>query len=116
MVSCICFTLVLGHLALQGQSIIMETADSLYAVGNYTKAINYYAEDGGENSGLQIARAYNAVGNYDKAIAQYQGVIEKHPEGQIAKFELGKLLLRDKQYEVAEKLFSQLIFTGSWQR
>jgi len=83
-------------------------ADSLYATGNYTKAINYYAEAGGDRSGLQIARAYNAIGNFEKAIAQYQNVVEEHPEWQIASFELGKLLLKSKEYELARKLFSEL--------
>ncbi len=90
------------------QSLVLKVADSLYAIGDYTKAINYYAEANTENSGLQIARAYNAIGNFDKAIAQYKNVVEKHPDWQIANFELGKLLLKAKEYNEARKLFSQL--------
>lgn len=95
------------------QSSEIDVADSLYAIGNYTKAINYYAEAGGVTSGLQIARAYNAIGNYEKAIAQYRSVVEKHPERQIARFELGKLLLKDKDFNEARKLFTQLTGSGN---
>jgi len=88
-------------------------ADSLFTLGNYAKAINYYAEAGGDTSSLQIARAYNAIGNYEKAIAQYESLVEKHPEWQIARFELGKLLLKAKAYDEARKLFSQLTGSGN---
>lgn len=97
----------------EAQSSAIEIADSLYATGNYTKAINFYAEAGDENSGLQIARAYNARGNFEKAIVQYQSVVEQHPGWQIANFELGKLLLKAKEYDEARKLFSQLTGPGN---
>ena len=93
----------------------VKIADSLYATGNYTKAINYYAEVEGENSGLQIARAYNAIGNLEKAILQYQSVVEQHPDWQIPRFEVGKLLLKTKAYDEARKLFSQLTGPGKRQ-
>jgi tetratricopeptide (TPR) repeat protein len=91
----------------------MAVADSLYATGNYTKAINYYAKVGSENAGLQIARAYSAVGNLDKAVTQYKSVVEQHPDWQISGFELGKLLLKSKQYDEARKLFSRLTGAGN---
>lgn len=91
----------------------MTIADSLYAIGNYTKAINYYAEARGANSSLQIARAYNSIGNFEKAITQYQSVVEQHPDWQIANFELGKLLLKAKEYDEARKLFSRLTASGN---
>ncbi|MGC1516065.1 MAG: hypothetical protein WA810_10860 [Maribacter sp.] len=47
-------------------------ADSLFALGNYTKAINEYAKIGDAAAGLQIARCYNVIGNYDKAIMTRQ--------------------------------------------
>lgn len=69
------------------QVAALTIADSLYATGNYTKAINTYAKIGSQKSGLQIARAYNAIGNYEKAILQYESTIVKIPELQIARFE-----------------------------
>jgi len=95
------------------QGLASTIADSLYATGNYSTAINYYAEAGEDNSSLQIARAYNAIGNYEKSILQYQNVVEQHPDWQIARFELGKLLLKDKAYDEARKLFSQLTASGN---
>src|SRR5680860_501025 len=99
-------------MAAKAQPSVIAIADSLYATSNYTKAINYYAEAGGHNSSLQIARAYNAIGNFEKAIAQYKSIVEKHPDWQISNFELGKLLLKAKKYNEARKLFSQLTASG----
>lgn len=84
-------------------------ADSLYATGNYTKAINAYASLGTVPAGLQIARAYSAIGNYDKAIDQYHAVLELDANQQLARFELGKLLLKQKQFDAARKNFQQLV-------
>lgn len=83
-------------------------ADSLYATGNYAKAINYYSEEGSTNASLQIARAYNAIGNFEKAITQYKSVVEQNPDFQVASFELGKLLIKMEDYDEARKLFSKL--------
>ncbi|CAM4103890.1 tetratricopeptide repeat protein [Zobellia nedashkovskayae] len=91
----------------QSQSNII-IADSLYATGNYTKAINQYAEDGSIASNLQIARAYNSIGNYEKAITQYQNVLSKDAGLQIAQFELGKLYLKTDDFTSAEYLFLEL--------
>ncbi|MBM1105651.1 tetratricopeptide repeat protein [Aurantibacter crassamenti] len=84
-------------------------ADSLYATGNYAKAINKYAEEGSVKGALQIARAYNAIGNSEKAITQYRSVVEKNPDFQIASFELGKLLVKTKDYDAARKRFAKLV-------
>lgn len=93
----------------EAQSLALIIADSLYATGNYTKAINYYAKEGSEKGNLQIARAYNAIGNYDKAIAQYESVVAKTSNVQIARFELGKLYLKAKRFDESRKLFTSLI-------
>ena len=86
-----------------------SAADSLYATGDYTKAINLYAKEGTSKAGLQIARAYNAIGQYPKAIAQYEGVVSAAADLQIARFELGKLYLKTKRYDDAGRLFTNLI-------
>lgn len=93
----------------EAQSSALAIADSLYATGNYTNAINYYAKEGSQKGNLQIARAYNAIGNYDKAIAQYEDLIEKTADLQIARFELGKLYLKTKLYDESRKLFTALV-------
>ncbi|WP_289061429.1 tetratricopeptide repeat protein [uncultured Zobellia sp.] len=97
----------------EAQVATASVADSLFATGNYIKAINHYAEDGSITSTLQIARAYNAIGNYEKAIAQYQNVLSQDATLQIAKFELGKLYLKTKDFTNAEALFLELTHAAS---
>ena len=87
----------------------MAVADSLYALGNYTMAINEYAKEGSPNAELQIARAYNAIGNYGKALAQYENLSHKKETFTLAKYELGKLYLKLKMPVKAEETFSLLI-------
>ena len=86
-----------------------SVADSLYVIGDYTRAINHYAQSNDPNASLQIARSYSALGRYDRAIAQYEDVVARRPEAEIAGFELGKLYFKTKSYEEGRKLFSTLI-------
>ncbi|MDF4201917.1 tetratricopeptide repeat protein [Maribacter sp. SA7] len=92
----------------EAQSSALAVADSLYIIGNYSKAINAYSKVGGLTAALQIARSYNAVGNYEKAITQYQYVVEEDVENQLAQFELGKLLLKVNRFEEAKSVFTNL--------
>jgi len=101
------FIILLATFNLHAQS--PAVADSLYATGNYTEAINAYAALGTVNANLQIARSYNTIGNYEKAIAQYEALASKETGLQIARFELGKLYLKTKQYNDARKLFTGLV-------
>ncbi len=106
------FLLILGFLVSTltagAQSPALHVADSLYALGNYTGAINVYAKEPSAKSSLQIARAYNAIGNYDKAELQYKNLLEEHPDMLLARNELGKLYLRTKQFEKAKTEFGEL--------
>lgn len=85
------------------------TADSLFATGNYIKAINQYSKIGSTTAGLQIARAYNAIGIYPKAIVAYEAVLQRDSTMQLAQFELGKLLLKTNTPDAARKHFNQLV-------
>ncbi|MDF0707613.1 tetratricopeptide repeat protein [Flagellimonas okinawensis] len=96
------------YLKAGAQTSALAMADSLYAVGNYTTSINAYAKVGDKISNLQIARAYNAIGNFDKAIVQYTAVLDNSPEFELARFELGKLLLKTKNYGSALEMFQVL--------
>jgi len=100
--------LLLIYFQAGAQTSALSIADSLYALGNYASAINVYAKAGGENSNLQIARAYNAIGNYDKSIAQYTSIVESNPNFDLARFELGRLLFKIKNYETALEMFQFL--------
>lgn len=46
------------------QPSALAMADSLYSIGNYTNAINYYAKVGTTHANLQIARTYHTIRNY----------------------------------------------------
>ncbi|MGN7515192.1 MAG: tetratricopeptide repeat protein [Allomuricauda sp.] len=92
------------------QTSALTVGDSLYALGNYIAAINEYAKVGDdEKSSLQIARSYNTIGNYDKSIAQYTAILDNNPEFVLARFELGKLLLKTKNYGPALEMFHVLV-------
>ncbi|MCK0158068.1 hypothetical protein MWU65_12805 [Cellulophaga sp. F20128] len=93
----------------KAQSSVLTTADSLYASGNYTAAINNYAKLGTTNASLQIARAYHAIGNYDKAIAEYKNVLIKKNTSELPRFELGKLLSKVNKDSLALSEFMVLI-------
>ncbi|WP_144804391.1 tetratricopeptide repeat protein [Maribacter sp. MAR_2009_72] len=103
--------LIVGiHMVVAGaQTPINATADSLYMLGDYTKAINEYAKLEGGVAGLQIARSYNAIGNYEKAIIQYESLTSANSTNQLALFELGKLLLKTNEHTKATKVFMQLV-------
>ncbi|WP_299797661.1 tetratricopeptide repeat protein [uncultured Maribacter sp.] len=102
------FTLLLLQIKVEAQTSALAIADSLYTLGNYSKAINEYSKAGGLSAALQIARSYNAVGNYEKAITQYQYVVEEDVENQLAQLELGKLLLKVNRFEEAKSVFANL--------
>lgn len=92
----------------EAQTSAFSVADSLYAVGSYTKAINAYSEIGNATAALQIARSYNAIGNFEKAVLQYERIIFGEPNLKIAIFELGKLQLKLDEPENAVSLFFDL--------
>jgi len=100
--------LVLLGIHLSAQNPALKIADSLYATGNYTQAINTYAGLATTNAGIQIARAYNAIGNYEKSVTQYRSVLAADDKQQLAQFELGKLLLKTNKALEAQKLFETL--------
>tara|TARA_R110002033_G_scaffold79931_2_gene130961 strand:+ start:31092 stop:32168 length:1077 start_codon:yes stop_codon:yes gene_type:complete len=87
----------------------LAIADSLYRIGDYTKAINVYAKVNTPNANLQIARAYNVVRNYDKAMLQYEALVERDPKAQLARFELGKIYAKTRKSVKAQQLFEVLV-------
>lgn len=92
------------------QAPAIKNADSLFAIGNYAKAIKAYSDlkQPTSKSELNIARAYKAQGNSKKALDFYTNVVAKYPELVIAKYEYAKLLLSSKNISDAEKHFFEL--------
>ncbi|HBR55687.1 MAG TPA: hypothetical protein DEA82_16465 [Flavobacteriaceae bacterium] len=81
--------------------------DSLYALGNYSKAIEYYkkAEDAEE----KIARSYNAIGNTSKALHYYKKALEDSDASLLSQYNYGKLLFKARNYPKADSLFRALV-------
>ncbi len=98
--------------AVNTQNHVIDEADKLYKVGNYTKAIEAYKTQSDlKNVYHKIAQAYLALGNFDQALKYYELSVEANPDDAIIKFNYAKLLTRTKKYKDASELFEQLIYT-----
>ncbi|MDO5968578.1 tetratricopeptide repeat protein [Flavivirga aquimarina] len=85
-------------------------ADSLYANGNYTKAIENYKTYKNQSEVYdKIAKAYIAIGNYDEALKNYKAGIQEKPNDALIKYHYAKLLAQTKKNEEASKIFNDLI-------
>ncbi|MDP2058346.1 MAG: tetratricopeptide repeat protein, partial [Flavobacteriaceae bacterium] len=102
---------ILLAIALQAeaQTSALAIGDSLYRLGNYSKAISYYEKENAAHANLQIARAYLALGNQDKAVEKYENIVLTNPQAQAALFELGKIYFNQNQTQKADSLFRKLI-------
>lgn len=94
----------------EAQSSALVIADSLYAVGNYTKAIENYRSLEAQNAitHLQVARSYKAMGNHTLALEAYKLSLAEISEQPIAATEYGKLLITKGQFAKADTIFSKL--------
>lgn len=108
----ILFLMVLGlFYKAEAQSSALRHADSLYVVGEYTKAIEKYEtlQEQDYYVLLQLAKAHKAKGTYKDALMFYQKAIDKDPESAIASLEYGKLLMSNKQFNKADSIFEKLV-------
>ncbi|MFD1062975.1 tetratricopeptide repeat protein [Winogradskyella litorisediminis] len=95
----------------EAQSSALDVADSLYANGNYTKAINSYLEIEDKHAVYsKIAKAYLALGNRGKALENYKLSTDANPDDALIKYEYAKLLLASKKYKEASDIFEKLIY------
>ena len=102
--------ILLVQLNAEAQSSALLVAESLYANGNYTKAINTYKTyENLDEVYHKIAKAYIAIGNFDAAIENYKLSVEANTEDALLKFDYAKLLTKTKKYEDASQLFNELI-------
>lgn len=88
----------------------LAVGDSLYAVGNYSKAIANYEQikNKKESVYLKLARAHQAKGTLDDALANYKLAATSTDEA-IAMNEYGKLLITKRKFAAADSVFSELI-------
>ena len=102
--------LVLASRAEAQEVSALAIGDSLYAVGNYSKAIAQYEQIANKNEQvyLKLARAHQAKGTLDDALTNYKLAATSTDEV-IAMNEYGKLLITKRQFKEADSVFTALI-------
>lgn len=101
------FTLILINS--QAQTSVLKSADSLYARGNYAKAIEIYkTHQPIEAVYGEMAKAYMAIGNFDEASAHYELAVKAQPHNDLITFEYAKLLSRFNKTDNALAIFNDL--------
>ncbi|MGJ8591913.1 MAG: tetratricopeptide repeat protein [Aquaticitalea sp.] len=108
------YLLILGitliTIQVQAQTAVLNVADSLFATGNYSKAIErYQTYDQPADVYEKIAKSYMALGNYDEAILNYDKALKVHPEAVLLKFEYAKVLYNVKKFKTSALLFEELV-------
>lgn len=88
----------------------MEDADSLFRLGNYSKAIGIYKQNSQHHEVPQkLALCYQALGNYNQALYHYEEAVKAQSENLALCYEQAKLLRALKKYDAAKKGFQTLI-------
>ena len=91
------------------QTSVVSTADSLFLMGNYNKAIELYKQDSlSIYNQKQIAKSYVSQTAYKKAIPYYEKVVYKDTTQLLATYELAKLYYKTKQIPRAINYFEWL--------
>ncbi|WP_115461069.1 tetratricopeptide repeat protein [Winogradskyella aurantiaca] len=100
---------ILASIGAWAQSGIQE-ADSLFKLGNYSKAIAIYKQNSQHHEASQkLALSYQALGNYQQGLQYYDKAVLAHPENLFLRYEQAKLLRALKKYDVAKEGFQTLI-------
>lgn len=86
-------------------------ADSLYAVGDYAKAISAYQGESSisAKSYYKIGAAYQSTGNIHRALQNFKQALEQDSTLVLAALHYGKLLRHTHQNNKADSLFSNLV-------
>ena len=92
------------------QTSALSIADSLYAVGNYTEAIQTLEniDPGSETIDLKLARSFQANGNLQEARSHFEKVLKNDPEKVLSLIDYANLLERMEELEKADSIFSKL--------
>ncbi|PJX20777.1 MULTISPECIES: tetratricopeptide repeat protein [Psychroflexus] len=95
----------------EAQTSTLVVADSLFAIGNYEKAIKIYESQSPIKAKTyqKIAAAQQARGLTSEALKAYQKAIEKDNNLTIVKSRYAKLLRQTKQFNKADSLYKNLI-------
>src|SRR5690606_4264881 len=94
----------------EAQTSVLNVADSLYAHGNYSKAIESYNTLKNKDQVFhKIAMSYAAIGNYTEALKNYEAYITANPNDALIIYDYAKLLSNIKKHKEAAAVFNNLI-------
>ncbi len=101
--------IISGKVGAQSPTLSVSTADSLYRVGNYSKAIKAYEKlDNKAYATVQIAKAYKALGNSKKAIENYEKSLQIDSLNTLVLYDYGKLVFTTGKFEKSLAIFEKL--------
>jgi len=107
------FLLLISILSIkaEAQTSALAVADSLFQLGNYSKAISFYEKDVDKSvyTLTKIAQSYVGIGANRKAIPYYENIVLKDSTQLITQYELGKLYYKTKASEKAFNCFKNLV-------
>lgn len=104
LIGCFC---ILSFFA-QAQNTL-EDADALYALGNYSKAIEIYKTlPQSESQQMKLAKSYEQTGNLTQALFHYEKVVSTNPNHLFAAYEYAKILKSLRRNSEALEIFSSL--------
>ncbi len=99
----------IGYEAGAQEASALRIGDSLFGLGDYTRAIQKYEElTDSPKKVLKLATAYEALGNNSKAISYYEQLIETEKSNPGARYKYGKLLYKMARYRNADSVFAEL--------
>ena len=108
------FILFLIMFRTEAQTSVLNLADSLYATGNYSKAIEHYKSYKTPSEVYnKMAKSYVAIGNYDEALKNYEAHISANPTDALTTFEYAILLSQTKKNKEASMVFKDLVTMDS---
>ncbi|GAB2760355.1 tetratricopeptide repeat protein [Salinimicrobium soli] len=92
------------------QTSALAIADSLYAVGNYSEAIEELrsVDNRSEAAKLRLAKSYEALGQFSEALKQYRQVLQKYPERVLTAIDYAETLKKTGKLKQADSIFEAL--------
>ncbi|MDX1463032.1 MAG: hypothetical protein R3359_08245 [Marinirhabdus sp.] len=84
----------------------LAVGDSLYALGNYSQAIEHYKKT--DRAEEKIASAYAALGNDAMAAKFFEMAMARAEVSELTTYQYGKVLLKTANYQKADSLFTHL--------
>ena len=92
------------------QTSALTVSDSLYAVGNYSEAIEQL-KNSGDNSvaaKLRLAKAYEAKGLFSEAFKNYEQVLQEDPQRVLTSLDYALVLKKAGELNKADSVFAIL--------